>query len=567
MSELLRRPRQRRRALSAAGSVAAIALVLSACGGGGGNNGGANNAEGDGGEAAELTCAQEATADGQFKAAEPTELGILWTDWPEMPVKDSWELFDEIEARTNVKLVPTHVPFSDRVEKQSLLISAGDAPPLIPLIYTGDEKQFAASQAVLPLSDYSDYMPNFNKYVDEWDLREMLNNLRQEDGKYYMTPGLQEVSVPMFSLIIRKDIFDEVGAQVPQTWDELRTALEKIKAAYPDSYPLGDGFEGAAMLNYAAHGFGTVAGWGFGNGTFQNPETGEFEYAATSEGYKEMVEFFAGLAADGLLDIESFTQSNDGAGTVKEKVANSQIFVASGAPGTVNEFKIAAAAVPGAEGAEFIQIAPPGGPAGNVVEPRGFWNGFMLTSQVKDDPNLCTYLQFADWLYYNPEAREMLQWGVEGETYTRTDDGVFTLLPEFKLEAQNLNMDTGTIDIGKDLGWANNVLAGSTESRELKESYNTPEFVEYMDSVLADRQPRDPFSPAPLNEMELEQASLISTALKDSVDTATLQFIVGQRDLSEWDAYVAELEGQNLQTYLDLINGAADRYAEAVSKS
>ncbi|WP_108718232.1 extracellular solute-binding protein [Miniimonas sp. S16] len=567
MSGVLRNAGARRRVVAGAATLAATAMVLSACGGGGG--GGNNEADGGTGESAEgvqLECSQESAADAQFKAAEPVELGILWTDWPEMPVKDSWQLFDEIEARTNVRLVPTHVPFSDRVEKQSLLISAGDAPPLIPLIYTGDEKQFAASQAVLPLSDYSEYMPNFNKYVDEWDLREMVNNLRQDDGKYYMTPGLQEVSVPVFSVIIRKDIFEEVGAEVPNTWEELRTALEKIKAAYPDSYPLGDGFEGASMLNYAAHAFGTVAGWGFGNGTFYNTDTDEFEYAPTTEGYHEMVEYFHGLAADGLLDIESFTQSNDGAGTVKEKVANSKIFAASGAPGTVNEFAIAAAEVPGAEGAEFIQIAPPGGPAGDVVEPRGFWHGFMLTSQVKDDPNLCTYLQFADWLYYNPEARELIQWGVEGETYTK-EDGVFTLLPEFKLEAYNLNMDTGTIDIAKDLGWASNVFAGSTESRELKESYNSAEFVDYMDSVLSSRTPRDHFPPAPLNEMELEQASLISTALKDTVDTATMQFIVGQRDLSEWDTFVSELEGQNLQTYLDLVNGAADRYAEAVSDS
>ncbi len=536
---------------------------MAACGSDGGDGGSADPGNpGDSG--VELECAQESVATEQFRAAEPTELGILWTDWPEVPIKDSWQLFDEIEERTNVRLVPTHVPFSDRVEKQGLLISAGDAPPLIPLTYTGDERQFAASQSVLPLSDYAEYMPNFEHYVDEWDVREMVDTLRQEDGKYYMTPGLQEVSVPVFSLIIRKDVFDEVGAGVPETWDDLRDALVKIKEEYPDSYPLGDGFEGSSMLNYAAHGFGTVAGWGFGNGTFYNTETGEFEYAATTDEYKQLVEYFAGLAADGLLDTESFTQSNDGAGTVQEKVANSRIFAASGAPGTVNEFTLATAEVESDGDFEFIQIAPPGGPAGNIVEPRGFWNGFMMTSQVQDDENLCTYLQFADWLYYNQDAREMLQWGIEGETYTKDEDGTITLDPEYKFEAFSLNMDTGTTDIKTDLGWGSDVLAGSTESRELKESYNSEAFVEYMDSVLSSRTTRDRFPPAPLDEMELEQTSLIGTALNDTVNTATMQFIVGQRDLSEWDAFVSELEAQNLQTYLDTINGAADRYAEAV---
>lgn len=534
------------------------ALTVAACSGGGDGGSGGSDASGEG---AELTCAVTDFAAGeQFTAPEPMELGILWTDWPDNPITDDWEFFDKIEELTNVRLVPTNVPFSDATEKRSLLISAGDAPEAIPLVYTGEEKQFAASGAVVPMSDYTQYMPNFTQYVEEWDLGDMMENLRQADGKYYMTPGLQEVSVPVFTMVIRKDVFDEVGAGVPETWDEMREALAKIKEKYPDSTPLADGFEGQSMLNYAAHGFGTVAGWGFGDGTFYNADSGEFEYAATNDGYKEMVEYFNGLVQDGLLDTESFTASDEGGGTVTEKFADETVFAASGSAGTVQDFQSALEAA-GVEDAEVLQIAPPGGPAGQVVEPRNFWNGFMLTSQVQDDPNFCTILQFMDWLYYNQDARWLIQWGPEGETYTKDDDGTVTLKPEFSFDAYNINPD-GDTDIQIDLGYANNVLAGSTESRELKESYNSDDFVDYIDTVTSTRTPRDPFPPAPLDEAELEQASLLSTPLKDTVDTATLQFILGDRDLSEWDDYVTQLQGQGLQQYLDLINGAADRFAE-----
>ena len=77
------------------------------------------------------------------------------------------------------------------------------------------------------------------------------------------------------------------------------------------------------------------------------------------------------------------------------------------------------------------------------------------------------------------------------------------------------------------------------------------------------RTPRDPFPPHPLDEAELEQSSLLGTPLKDTVDTGTLEFILGQRDLSEWDSFVSQLEGQGLQNYMDLINGAYERAAEA----
>ena len=550
--DLAPRPTHRagRRATALVAAAALLGLAACSSGGSGDDDSGADN------DAAAMT---DFAADTTFRATEPVTFSMLWTDWPETPITDSWEIFDEIEKRTNVSLDLTNIPFSDAVEKRSLLISSGDAPDVIPLIYTGDEQQFAASGAVLPLSDYEEHMPNFRKYVEEWDLGDMVDNLRQADGKYYMTPGLQEVSVPTFTLLIRKDIFDEVGAKVPETWDELRDGLVKIKAKYPDSTPLADGFEGASMLNYAAHAFGTVAGWGFGNGTFWDEDKGEFVYAATNDGYKDMVEYFHGLVEDGLLDTESFTAANDGSGTVTEKFAAGQVFAASGANGTVNDFSTALDATVGKGNYEVVQIAPPGGEAGQVVEPRNFWNGFMLTAEAKNHPNFIAMLQFLDWLYYSPEARDLLRWGVEGETYTKTD-GKYTLNPAFSLDAFSINPDAET-DILKDLGYSNDVLAGSTESRALKESYNAPQYVEYIDSVLSTRTPRDPFPPAPLDEAELEQASLLATPLKDTVDTNTLRFILGERPLSEWDAYVGELESQNLQGYLDLINGAHERYA------
>lgn len=499
-------------------------------------------------------------ADTPFVAGEAFTLPFLWTDWPDLPVKKSWKIFDEIERRTKVKLKLTHIPFSDATEKRSLLISAGDAPTVIPLVYTGEEKPFVSSGAVLPMSDYIEHMPNFRKYVKEWDLQEMIDNLRQSDGKYYMLPGLQEVSVPVFTLIIRKDVFDEVGAGTPQTWDELRAALVKIKKKYPKSKPLADGFEGQSMLNYAAHAFGAKAGWGFGDG-MQPAPNGDLEYTAVSDGYKQMVEFFHGLVADGLLDTESFTESDAGGGakSVSEKVAANLIFAASGSNGTVIDFSQALDETVGKGNYQLLQIAPPGGPAGQVVEPRNFWHGFMISSSAKDSENLLATLQFLDWFYYSPDARDLLRWGIEGETYTK-DGTSYQLKPQYSLDAFNLNPKAKT-DIQKDLGFST-FPAEATESRALKESYNTKDFVAYIDSVLTTRKPIAPNPPAPLTEGELEQASLLSTPLKDLVDTATLKFILGDRDLSEWDKFVEELNGKGLKNYVELINKARRRFAD-----
>jgi putative aldouronate transport system substrate-binding protein len=69
-----------------------------------------------------------------------------------------------------------------------------------------------------------------------------------------------------------------------------------------------------------------------------------------------------------------------------------------------------------------------------------------------------------------------------------------------------------------------------------------------------------PIAPAArLDEMELEQASLLDTQLKDAVMAATAGFITGQRSLDEWDAYVAEMEGLGATQLIETYNTALAR--------
>ncbi|WP_422116233.1 extracellular solute-binding protein [Brachybacterium sp. UNK5269] len=536
-------------------AAAFAAVSLAACGGGG---------EEEAADVASLDVGamDSFEADQQFTATEPITLTMLWTDWPEQPVKETWQVFDHIKELTNVQLELTHVPFSDSVEKRSLLISAGDAPTVIPLIYRGDETPFVSSGAILPMSDYIEHMPNFRKYVEEWDQGEMMDNIRQADGKYYMLPGLQEVWVPSFSLIIRKDVWDEVGIGIPATWEEVHEGLRLIKERYPDSLPLADGFEAQSLINYGGYSFGTRAGWGFGDGMIGGHDGEPLRYAATTDEYRSMIEYYRTLVAEGLLDPETLTAANDGsgAGGVVEKFAQETCFAASGSSGTAIEFAQGMDATVGRGNYSLQLIPPPAGPAGNIMGPRNFWHGFMLNSQIAESENFLAILQFLDWLYFNPQAREMLRWGIEGETYTKAEDGTIELTEGHSLNAFDLNTDAGT-DLQKDLGFST-FLSEATESRALKESYNSEEYTQYIDGVVANLESMPPWAPAPLEEAELEQASLMATPLKDTVDTNTLQFILGQRDLAEWDDFVAELEAAGLPAYLELMNKARDRFVE-----
>ena len=51
-------------------------------------------------------------------------------------------------------------------------------PELIPVTYPGDETQYVAGGAILPISDYLDYLPNFTDKVEKWGLQDAIDNLR-----------------------------------------------------------------------------------------------------------------------------------------------------------------------------------------------------------------------------------------------------------------------------------------------------------------------------------------------------------------------------------------------------
>ena len=205
-------------------AVATGMLALAACGSGGASDDDTGAAlANDAGSMADYGVGD------QFTATEPLSFPILLSDHPNYPIQDDWMLWQEIEERANVTLEPTVVPMSDYEQKRSLLVGAGDAPLILPKTYPGQEAAFVSSGAILPVSDYIDLMPNFKDNVEKWGLDANLDTLRQEDGKYYVLPGLHEAVWQDYTIAVRTDIMEELGLEQPKDWDEFRDMLAAMK--------------------------------------------------------------------------------------------------------------------------------------------------------------------------------------------------------------------------------------------------------------------------------------------------------------------------------------------------
>ncbi|MGE7825922.1 extracellular solute-binding protein [Paenibacillus sp. NPDC093718] len=489
-----------------------------------------------------------------FKATEPFDLSILYSDQPAYPYKQDWMLFAKIKEMTNVTLKPTIVPMSDYSQKRSLLISSGDAPLVIPKTYPGEESAFVASGAILPISDYIDLMPNFKDKIEKWDMESELEGLRQEDKKYYVLPGLHEAVWPDYTLIVRTDIFEKHNIAIPTTWDELYTAMKQLKQEYPDVTPFSDRFKFNSTLNIAATGFGTKGGWGYGSGLTYKEDTDEFVYTAATDEYKDMLAYFHKLVDEGLLDKESFTQDDDQA---VQKFVTGKSFIINGNSQTVVQHRNDMDKTLGEGKYAISKITVPGGPAGQLMSGSRLENGVMISSKVKESEHFKAILQFIDWLYYSDEGQEFTKWGVEGVTYTK-EGGVRKLMDDINYNGLN---PKGTKDLRIEHGFSGGVFAygGTTE---LLQSMFSEEEQQFQKSMSETKTVVKPEPPIPYSVEERERVTLLSTPLKDYTDQNTLKFILGDRDLAEYDKFVKELDSQGVGQYLEIANKTYKKYKE-----
>jgi putative aldouronate transport system substrate-binding protein len=480
-----------------------------------------------------------------FKAEKPIKVSILFNDMAHYPYKKDWLIWSEIAKRTNVTLDVIVVPYSDYEQKRRLLISTGDAPLIIPKTYPDQEIQFIPSGAILPVSDYVNLMPNYSKKVKDWGLEGDLKQITQGEGKYYVLPGLHEKPKYDYSFAIRKDILDKEGLKLPTSYDELYDVLKKLKAKYPDVYPYSDRWKCDGTLNFMAPTFGVSAGWLAVTGINFNQSTDKFYFGPITDDYKSMITYINKLVKEGLMDPESFTQSDDQA---VQKFVNSKSFLIGTNTQETVKYNTALETNLGEGNFELAQIATPAGPKGNVINSSRLENGIMISSKAKNDPNFNDIMRFVDWLWYSDEGQEFTKWGVEGITYTKTN-GIRQLAADVNINGIN---PSGTKDLKKEFGFSGGVFSygGSQELNHSMMSKTESDFQKIMSSkqVL----PKAP--PILYTPDEREQANMISTPLMDYVKATTLKFMLGTEPLTNWDKFVAECKAKGADKLINQAN-------------
>ena len=488
--------------------------------------------------------------DKTFHSDEPVTYSMMFSDHENYPYQASWRLWSAIEEKTNVTFDLTLIARSDYEDKKSVLVNSGDAPYIIPKTY--EEGKYVNGGQVIAISDWVKYMPNYQKCVEEWGMVDDLKAKLQSDGKYYVLPGMWETAGGGYSYIIRKDVFDAAGVDVEEleknwTYEDFYQALKKVKEHTGKKYVWSDASKGESSLNITAVAYGVKAGWGIANGLVFDHDKLEFNFADTTDNFKEFVSYFNKMINEGLLDPESFSQEDD---VAKAKFVTGETYVMNGNYQNLADY----ANLMQEEGAELYMVTAPGGPAGQLqIENSRLENGVMISTNALNDlgeEGFIKMLRFVDWLWYSEEGQTLTLWGVEGETYTKQGDTI-VLNSDITYNGMNPN---ATKKLNADYGFAGGVFAygGSAWLRTSKFTEGEKDFNNRIQEYRQIR-PIDP--PFMANEEESEALNLISTPLIDCVKAWTQKFIIGQADIEkDWDTYVAECESLGATRFVNMVN-------------
>lgn len=391
------------------------------------------------------------------------------------------------------------------------------------------------------------------------------NHMKYEDGNLYWFNSISTYTYdggPGNSALgasIRQDWLDAIGAEIPQTTEELFDVLTQFQEQ--DVNQSGSADE-VMWLNYSN--FNTdVAQW-FGLGadvTFVNLQDNN---TVTSPWYQENVKDY--IAYMNRLYEAGLLKMNDSQ-TSSYMTENRVAVISDWATQTWNEPTVV---VP--EGAEYPWYV--GFRAEAVEGQTPLWRGgnqyMMGTSYFvvpAESQNIEGVIKMLDY-FCSDEGVEVTEWGIEGVNYTEDEEGNMT---------QDLDPTFENVDAACNCAfWANNLIPRFELGRDIAQAMSrTTNFgidhgvannpagkANFIEACMKDQDHRTPHDKGDLAFPTLEEISATSdltTDLTTYSQELLSKLITGERSMDDWDTYIQDLKDLGLDEIIAAEQARADR--------
>lgn len=480
---------------------------------------------------------------------DPIKIRIYYSDNATLPFQEDWLTVKEAEKLFNVDFEFEVIPIADYATKVSLALNTGTNVPDVILYQStkGENASLALNGAMVPISDYKEFTPNFNKKVEDFGLTEIINDLSLADGKRYYMPSLYDVPFYDGGLILREDFLQAKGLQAPKTFDDLYQVLKAYKAEYPDSYPLTILAGPRVLYRMTMPSFGISLGKNGASGTNTlswDYEKNEYFAGAISEQYKEYVSFLAKLYKEGLLDPEMADPIDGDTWSTK---------LATGKAMATYAYYDQIGGVTGAstiEGFKLQMYPSLEGPAGAHHQPKSkTGSGIIFPASTAKRDDFERLVRTIDEVFFSDEGAKLWSIGVEGVTYTMEGDKIkfadeLVNAPEGIYKSMQIKYGCGS-DVTQ-LVWIN-----ANEMTKYDENYaRINAEVAAMNDVIQIIPPTPMF-----DDLDAEDAGILQTPLSDTFEVWIDAFVTGKKTVdTDWDAYVNEMKNLRIEEFAKIYN-------------
>ena len=461
------------------------------------------------------------------------------------------EMAKYLQEETGINVKFTHPATGQEKEKFNLMVASRDLTDIVETDwynYTGGPDKAITDKVIYPLDEALEKVsPNFKAYLAENP--DVAGQVQTDSGQYYIYPFVTKADKlrTCVGFMIRQDLLDEAGLEIPETIDEWETVLLKFKELGVKT-PISMQFKNSNMdtMSNFMGAFGIQSGWYVENDTVK---FGQYE-----EAYRDYLTTMARWYEEGLID----------SGFADEDSKRISAMVISGDVGAVSGWNGSGfgswipgleAAVDGATLVPVPYVAQNKGETpftGHIMSVVG-GSGAAITTSCKNVEVAARLLDYG----FSEAGHMMYNFGREGVSYEMVD-----------------NVPTYT-DIILDTEKNGGLSVSQAMSKYIRACYNgpfeqDPDYLFQMYPLEVQKEAVEVWSQTDakihklpltiMTEEENKEFSEIMSDINTFREEKLAKIVSGQESVDTIDSYYETLKGLNMERAIELQQAAYDRY-------
>jgi len=472
------------------------------------------------------------------------------SDWNDL------HCLDEIQAATGIKYEFVCPSMQAATEQFNLMIASGEMTDVFRCAdyYTNGVQQAYNEEVIIDLTDMiPEYAPNY--YALLMNTNKATIDAVTDGGRYLSMNVLYTDPYSDMGNVIRLDLLEELGLEVPDSFEEFDTVLRAFAAEY-------DSLKGAFYVDSDGkidmlNNIFDVGLFDVSGSATSVPFTltdGVYSCDLISDNYRDYLEYFIGLIADDVIDEDFFTTN-------------------------LSDLEMPAAASKGEYGAWWGQadsIDMPAemsedsdfalAPLNYLYNDEGLYTygttntladnkGYSISTTAPDPEAIVSFFNY----FFTEEGYRLANFGVEGEAHYVDENGTYRFTDLILNNPDNAPFMVATIlwtfaqaPILQD----NGKMLGDTYSKlglDCIDCWSSRENVVALHEVP---------KAASLNADETNEISTYTNDICSYAAEQILKFMTGTEELNDdnWAAYCAQLEVLGLSEVQEVYQNAYDEY-------